>query len=142
MSEQAQASFSGWAKVEVMGHQSHIGFCENQAFGGAVLFRIDRPEVPESEETLIATEWVGDTRCAAGSIVKRAAIPAATVLVGAPSIYRIIPCDEATALKAIRSDGHRPLFLVKLADSPALLAGELRIDDFDDDLRDNEEMEL
>ena len=124
MSENAEVSRLG-ARVEVMGHQSHVGFVETQAFGGAVLFRIDRPEIPESEETLTQTEWAGDVRAGAGSIVKRAAIPAATVLVGAGSIYRIIPCTEEAALAAIRQSESRPLFLVKLAEAPQLPSGDV-----------------
>jgi hypothetical protein len=127
------AEFKGWAKVEVMGHQSHIGFVETQAFGGAVLFRIDRPEIPEVEETLTAWEWAGDRRCGPGSIVKREAIPAGSVLVGAASIYRIVPCDEATALKAIRTGTQRPLILIRLAEQPALPAAEPDDDPFDED---------
>lgn len=49
-----QAEFKGWAKVEVMGHQSHIGYVTTEAYGQAVLFRIDRPELPECEQTLEA----------------------------------------------------------------------------------------
>lgn len=122
MSETNQAEFKGWARVEVMGHQSHIGFVETQAYGAAVLFRIDRPEIPEFEETLTQSEWVGDIRAGAGSVVKRGAIPAATVLVGAGSIYRIIPCSEEAAMLAIRQNERRPLFVVKLAEVPALTA--------------------
>ncbi len=120
-----EAKFEGWAKVEVMGHQSHIGYVETQAFGGAVLFRIDSPEIPEEPEyTLTETEWVGSQRCNAGSIVKRGPIAATSVLVGSGSIYRIIPCDEAAALKAIRSNASRPLFVVKLADPAAISAAD------------------
>lgn len=142
MAETNQAEFKGWARVEVMGHQSHIGFVETQAFGGAVLFRIDRPEIPEEEDTPTESDWVENRRCPAGTIIKRSAIPAATVLVGASSIYRIIPCDEATAMRAIKSNGNRPLLIVKIADAPALEAAVARVtvdtyesrpDDYDDD---------
>ena len=33
MSEQQQAQFNGWAKVEVMGHQTHIGYVRTEAYG-------------------------------------------------------------------------------------------------------------
>ena len=75
MSEQ-QAEFRGWAKVEVMGHQSHTGYVTTEAYGQAVLFRIDQPEVPEVEEVLITTDWVGDQRCPPGTVVKRPQIDA------------------------------------------------------------------
>jgi hypothetical protein len=105
-----------------MGHVSHVGFVTTQAFGQAVLFRVDQPEVKGEEEVLKRPEWVGDDYCAPGSIVKRQDIPAATVLIGAGSVYRIIPCDEAAAMKAIRSSESRPLILVKLVEPDAAVA--------------------
>lgn len=123
MSEQ-QNEFKGWARVEVMGHQTHIGFVTTEAYGSAVMFRIDQPAVAGSEDTLQRPEWVGDTYAPSGSVVKRGDIEAASVLVGAGSIYRIIPCDEAAAQKAIRDSVRPPLMLVKLAESNRLIAGE------------------
>lgn len=120
MSEVNQAEFKGWARVEVMGHQSHIGFVETQAFGQAVLFRIDHPTIEGVEETLIRAEWFDDKYLQPGSIVKRADIAAQTVLVGSGSIYRIVPCSEAIALEAIKSSQQRPLFVVK-----AVLANQI-----------------
>jgi hypothetical protein len=119
-----QNSFSGWARVEVMGHQSHIGHVTTEAYGQAVLFRIDRPELPEVDETLKCAEWVGEFYAQAGSVVRRAKLEAASVLVGSGSIYRIIPCDEATAMAAIRQGERRPLMVVKLADVKAIEAPE------------------
>ena len=78
-----QAEYKGWAKVEVMGHQSHIGYVSTEAYGAAVLFRIDRPAIPE-----IAVEPI-------------------SVLVGAGSIYRIIPCSEEVAIAAIQKEQRR-----------------------------------
>lgn len=117
-----QAEFKGWARVEVMGHQSHIGYVTTEAYGQAVLFRIDRPEIPEVEEPLATSGWVGEQRCPAGTVVKRGKIEAATVLVGSGSIYRIIPCTEEVALKAIRDSERRPLMLVKLPELPQIAA--------------------
>jgi hypothetical protein len=117
-----QAKFEGWAKVEVMGHQSHVGHVTTQAFGGAVLFRIDRPGLPEEEVTLEHSEWVGDKRAPAGSVIKKPALEPVSVLVGAASIYRIVPCTEAAAMAAIRNTT-RPLMLVKLAELAALPPG-------------------
>ena len=113
MSE-TQAEFKGFARVEIMGHQTHIGYVTTEAYGQAVLFRIDRPALPEVEEALATAEWIGQQRCPPGTIVKRGSIDAATVLVGSGSIYRIIPCTEEIALRAIRESEHRPLFIVKL----------------------------
>ncbi len=111
-----QTEFKGWARVEVMGHQTHIGYVESQAFGGAVMFRIDQPPIQGGEETLERPEYVENVYAPAGSVVKRQDLAGASVLVGAASIYRIIPCDEAAALKAIRSSIRAPLMIVKLAE--------------------------
>ena len=115
-----QSSFNGWARVEVMGHQTHIGHVTTEVFGQAVLFRIDQPRVPETEETLTRAEWIGEIYAQPGSVVKRPAIEAVTVLVGSSSIYRIIPCDEGVALRAIRESQRRPLIPVKLIDRPQI----------------------
>lgn len=130
MSETNQAEFR-WAKVEVMGHQSHTGFVTTEAYGAAVLFRIDQPEIPESEESLTESEWIGNTMLPAGTLVKRGPIEAVSVLVGAGSIYRIIPCTEEVARKSIVSNQRRPLLAVKLPGAKALTPVE-PVADFDD----------
>ena len=120
MSETNQAEFKGWARVEVMGHQSHTGFVTTEAYGAAVLFRIDQPEIPEAEETLTESQWIGNSTLPAGTVVKRGPIEAVSVLVGAGSIYRIIPCTEEVARKAILENQRRPLIAVKLPGAKAL----------------------
>ncbi len=122
-----------------MGHQTHIGFVETQVFGGAVLFRIDQPAIEGVEETLERSEWVGDICAPAGSVVKRGDIPAASVLVGAASIYRIIPCDEAAAMKAIRASVHRSLLLVKLNGAAQITAADVARAQVDDDDEEQED---
>lgn len=122
--ENDQAKFEGWAKVEVMGHQSHIGYVKTEAYGQAVLFRIDTPELPEREYVLTEPEYArtnGSTSwCPQGTKVKREATPGITVLVGSGSIYRIIPLSEAAALKAIESNGRAPLMVLQLPERAAL----------------------
>jgi len=121
MSDQQQASFSGWAKVEVMGHQSHIGYVRTEAYGQAVMFRIDQPEFPAREYTLTKPEYVDHRWTAAGAKVQRAAIVGCSVLVGAASIYRIIPCSEDAARVAIEEAQRAELKLIEPApDRPAL----------------------
>lgn len=71
-----QAKFEGWAVVEVMGHQKHVGHVTTQVFGPACMFRVDHPELPEVEETLEAAEWVGQVYALPGSVVRRPMIPA------------------------------------------------------------------
>lgn len=96
------ASFRGWAVVEVMGHQTHMGFVYSVNFGSAVLFQIDAPGFPE--QTLPAPHAM---RCRVagaaddqaylvpkGAMVRRLAVPGSTIYVGAASIYRIRPTTE------------------------------------------------
>ena len=120
--EENQASFKGWAKIEVMGHQSHIGYVTTEAYGQVVLFRVDQPALPEEEEELTESEYFETQYLRPGSIIRRAAVDPLSVLVGPGSIYRIIPCDEATALKEIRTITRRPLSVVKLVEAKRLKA--------------------
>ena len=133
-----QAQFNGWARVEVMGHQQHIGYVKTEAYGAAVLFRIDTPDLPEREYELVRPEWCGETYCPAGTKVKRPAEPGVTVLVGASSIYRIVPCTEEAARKAIESSRRAELKLVALPLDKAIAAAS---DDFDTDDEDEDPYE-
>jgi hypothetical protein len=143
MSEEQQASFNGWAKVEVMGHQRHIGYVRTEAYGQAVLFRIDTPELPEREYVLQEPAYVscdgGRRWMPAGAKVKRPATAGVSVLIGAGSIYRIVPCTEAVALKAIEQAVRSELQLVEmppeLAIAAAAEAEEIEPDDDDYDPR-------
>jgi hypothetical protein len=133
------SDFTGFARVEVMGHVSHCGFVTTQAFGAAVLFRVDRPEIAEREITLTKSGWVDNRHCPAGTVVKRPKIKAATVLIGAGSIYRIIPCTEEAALLAIEQNEARPLILVSVPESAQLPAGESKPKAWDEDPDDEED---
>jgi hypothetical protein len=149
MNDEQQASFNGWAKVEVMGHQSHIGFVKTEAYGAAVLFRIDTPDLPEREFVLTEPTWTslgtdgadGRQWTPAGAKVKRVARPGCSVLVGAGSIYRIIPCTEEAALRAIDASQRAELRLVEVPKGMALPAPE-EADDFEEDDGDDYEEDL
>lgn len=133
MDLEKQNEFNGWAKVEINGHNCHIGMVTTQVFGTAVLFRIDQPEIPADERTSERDGYLHGRMVPKGTVIRRGAIPPASVLVGAGSIYRITPCTEAAALKAIEQSITRPLIPVGLPDFPALPEPE---DDEDDDLAD------
>ena len=126
-----QNEFNGWAKVEVMGHQSHVGYVTTETYGAACLFRIDQPRMEAQRETLQSPRWVGDIYAGIGSEVENPEIEPTSVLVGAGSIYRIIPCDEATARVVIRREQRRPLMVVKLV-AGNLLAAPAIVDDLDE----------
>lgn len=128
MDNEQQASFTGWARVEVMGHQTHIGFVRTEAYGQAVMFRIDIPELPEREYVLQTPAYVDSRWTPAGATVKRAKTEGASVLVGAGSIYRILPCTQDAALKAIETLQREELKLVALPESQAIAGPEQEID--------------
>lgn len=118
MSEQQQANFEGWAIVEMMGHQTEIGFVTTQAFGQAVMFRIDTPGLPEREFVLNAPAWVdvgedGRSWVNEGAKIKRAASPARSRLVSPGALYAINPCTEEAARTAIEKSVARPLVLIE-----------------------------
>lgn len=120
MELEKQNEFNGWAKVEINGHNCHIGMVTTQVFGTAVLFRIDQPEIPADERPSDRDSYLNGRFVPKGTIIKRGAIAPASVLVGAGSIYRITPCTEAAALKAIEQSVTRPLIPVGLPDLPAI----------------------
>lgn len=138
-----QAKFEGWARVEVMGHQTHIGHVRTEAYGQAVLFRIDTPPLEEREYALESPEYarvngeLSERWCPVGTVVKRCAVPGISVLVGAGSIYRIVPLSEAAALKAIETQARAPLMAVQIPEQKQLAVtwpeGERQADDEEDE---------
>jgi hypothetical protein len=128
--EAKQAVFEGWAKVEMMGHRVEIGYVTTQAFGPAVLFRVDTPELPEREFTLTRPEYGNGGWIPAGTKVKRAAIPARSCLVAPGSLYAMNPCSEEVARTAIERNIERPLIVLEL---PAGVVAEITSGDPDDD---------
>lgn len=136
MTETQQASFEGWAVVEMMGHRKEIGYVTTQAFGQAVLFRVDTPELPEREHTLTSPEYVYESPsmrrwCPAGTKVKREAAAARSVLIAPSSLYAMNPCTEQAARAALERSFARPLILVELPAGLALPEPE-EVDDLDD----------
>ena len=95
--EQEQNKFEGWAIVELMGHQKEAGFVTTEAYGQAVLFRVDVPEIPESEETATRSSWNGVNYSESEVKVKKEALPARSRLIAPSAIYAINPCTEAAA---------------------------------------------
>lgn len=123
MSETQQAKFEGWAIVDVLGHQRYVGFVTTEAYGQAVLFRIDVPALEERERETKQPGYVGDRYVPAGTLVKEGAVPGYTKLIGSGSIYAITPCTEDAAMKAVEATQRRPLMVVRLP--PGAAVGEL-----------------
>ncbi len=134
-----QGTFEGWAIVEMMGHRKEIGFVTTQAFGQAVLFRVDTPELPEREYTLEHPEYarlngMGERWCPMGTKVKREASPARSCLVAPSSLYAINPCSEQAAMALIERNKARPLIALEVPEQAALPpATMLEVQDYDDE---------
>src|ERR1051326_2239591 len=136
--EVKQGTFEGWAIVEMMGHRKEIGFVTTQAFGQAVLFRVDTPELPEREYTLESPEYArhngaGERWCPIGTKVKRESSPARSCLVAPSSLYAINPCTEQAAMTLIGRNRSRPLIALELPEQAALPpAQSLEDQDYED----------
>lgn len=128
-----QAVFNGWAIVDVLGHQRYIGYVTTEAFGAAVLFRIDVPALEARERTTVRPGYVGDVYAPAGTVVQEGAVAGYTKLVGAGSIYTITPCDQAAAIAALETSRPRPLMVARLPDASALPPASTGVPGPDDD---------
>lgn len=134
--EVQQGTFEGWAIVEMMGHRKEIGYVKTQAFGQAVLFRVDVPELPEREFVLDAPEYAKDDGrerwCPIGTKVKRSSSPARSCLVAPSSLYAINPCSEEAAMLAIERNVHRPLIALEIPPQAALPPASLEDETYED----------
>ena len=133
MSEQQQATFEGWAIVDVLGHQRYVGYVTTEAYGQAVLFRIDVPALEERERVTKQPGYVGDNYCPPGTTVKEGSVAGYTKLVGSGSIYTITPCTKEAALKAVEDMQRRPLMNVTLPPDAQTALPPPRVVDVDDD---------
>lgn len=136
-SDVQQSRFDGWAIVDVLGHQRYVGYVTTEAFGQAVLFRIDVPALDERERETKRPGYInGHGYCPAATKVKEGAVDGYTKLVGSGSIYTITPCTKEAALKALEEAQPRPLMEVTLpvgAVAGALPPGDVDFDEADDD---------
>lgn len=128
-----QARFEGWAVVDVMGHQRYVGYVTTEAYGQAVLFRIDVPALDERERVTKQPGYHGGRYLPAGSTVKEGAVDGYTKLVGSGSIYTITPCTKEAALAAVEENQPRPLMNVVLPPERAITpAGDAENDALND----------
>lgn len=118
-----QASLSTWAIVDVLGHQRYVGYVTTEAYGQAVLFRVDVPALDERERITKRPGYAGDRYVPAGATVKEGAVAGYTKLIGSGSIYTLTPCTKEAALEALEAMQARPLMVVSLP--PDAAKGEL-----------------
>ncbi|HWR35978.1 MAG TPA: hypothetical protein VN622_08940 [Clostridia bacterium] len=143
MTEQQQSKFEGWAVVEMMGHQTEVGYVTTEYFGGAAMFRVDSPDIPAREYELERPQWVSmedATRLAGkGTKVKLEGIPAHSRLVSPGALYAITPCTEEAARKAYERSVRRQLIVIDFKeDRRALPATPDEGDESQCDCRDDE----
>jgi hypothetical protein len=140
MEQKDQASFEGWAIVEVFGHQRYAGYVTTAAFGQAVLFRVDVPPLEERDRVTKHYEWIEDRQLPPGATVKEAAVQGYTKYFGPGAIYAMTPCTEQVAVKAVESMQARRVTAVALPeDAGRLIAAPVTSDAEDaEDAEDDE----
>lgn len=122
MSEKV-ATFEGWAVLEIFGHQRYAGYVTSEAFGQAVLFRVDVPPLPERERVSKHYEYDATGQSIPpGSTVKEDAVQGYTKYFGPGAIYAMTPCTQEAAEKAVAGMQQRKVSVVKLAEERALPA--------------------
>ena len=117
--ETEQAKFEGWAIVEMMGHQREIGYVTTEAYGVAVLFRIDVPEIPAYEFILKRPEYGsdglgGERYLPVGTKVQREGTQGRSRLVSPAALYAMNPCTQDAAVAALKAASSRPLICIEL----------------------------
>jgi hypothetical protein len=115
-----------------MGHNKEIGFVETCYFGGPALLRVDQPSMPAREYELTRPQWIGDRMAGAGSKIQREELPGKTVYVGPSSIFRMTPCSEEVARKAIEAMIQPPIKILHLVEQRTLASVTAASDDDDD----------
>lgn len=128
------AKFEGWAVVEVFGHQRYAGYVTTEAFGQAVLFRVDVPPLEERERL---TKHYGyddaGNSIPPGSTVKEAAVQGYTKYFGPGAIYAMTPCSREVAEEAVAAMQTRKVSIITRAPEPRPALARAHDDDDDPD---------
>lgn len=114
----APATFSGWATVEIMGHNQVSGYVEAVAFGATVMFRVSIPAMEPTEQITDRPLSVNYQRIHEGSKI-RVSREAFETLIGSASIYRMTRVSEETAL----ARHGQKVEILELAEEPKAIAG-------------------
>lgn len=129
-----QASFEGWAILEIFGHQRYAGFVTTEAFGQAVLFRVDVPPLEERERITKHYGYDDDGKSVPpGSTVKESAVQGYTKFFGPGAIYAMTPCTQEAAREAVASMQPRKVSVVSMPPEAQVAALPPRFTDNDDD---------
>ena len=129
--QEVAQNFNGWAILEIFGHQRYAGYVSTQAFGTAVMIRLDVPELKERKRITKRPGWIdegdrGESRYApAGTVVRESPVQGYTKLFGVAAVYSLTPCDEAAALAAVEELQSRKMMVVKLPEGGADVTRQL-----------------
>jgi hypothetical protein len=127
MITEATSKFEGWAVVEMFGHTREAGYVTTEYFGGAALFRVEVPPLPEREVTLIRPEWVEangtQELVGAGTKLSRGAVEGRTRFIGPSAVYAMNPCSQDAAFAAIEGMTRREIKIVDLVKPKQLARG-------------------
>ncbi len=135
--EAKQSTYEGWAVVEVFGHQRYAGYVTSEAFGQAVLFRVEVPPLEARERVTKHWEYADEKNVPPGSTVRDDAVQGYTKFFGPGAIYALTPCTQAAAEKAVAAMQARKVSVVQLAPEAKTLPPP-RDDDDDDDQSDDD----
>lgn len=116
----AQSDLSGWAILEIFGHQKYAGYVTTQSFGTACMFRLDVPALEERTRVIKRPGYVGNQYVDGGATVTEGPVPGYTKIFGVGAIYAITPCTEDAAKRAVEELQARPLMNVSLPVAGAL----------------------
>jgi hypothetical protein len=128
MNETKQAAYEGWAILELMGHQQEIGYVTTEAYGQAVLFRVDQPELPSREYALKRPAYGSGEWLPEGTKVRRDGSPARSRLISPGALYALNPCTEEAAREALENSVVRALIVIERP-AMAIMAIEAAEDD-------------
>lgn len=127
-----ESEFSGWAVLEIFGHSKEIGYVSTKYFGGPALFRVDQPPLPERKYVLTSAQWIGEKLAGVGTEVLREAVPGKTAFVGPSAIFRMTPCSEETAIRAVEELIPAPIKILHLVERKQIPAAEADYSDGQD----------
>jgi hypothetical protein len=97
-----ERTFEGWAIVDVLGHQRHVGYVTTEYFGQTAFFRVMTPARDPRERIVDGNEYVNFKGCSyppAGSKVFEEGRPGGERFIGAASVYALTPATKERVME-------------------------------------------
>jgi|SRR5690349_19315516 len=103
-------TIEGWAIVDVLGHQRHVGYVTTEYYGGTAFFRVQTPARPARERVMEHDYWFDKIGSVPkGGKVQEGAVEKSERLIGAGSVYAIQPSSEHDVMCLLESIDPRPV---------------------------------